>query len=143
MNAHRKKKLQHIVFILFGLSLVLALIMYALRQNISLFYAPSQVVHHKAPANQTIRLGGMVEKRSVIRSPNSLAIQFNITDFENSIVVHYVGILPDLFREGQGVVVEGMIDDNSHMQAKTVLAKHDENYMPKEVKEALAKKVRT
>lgn len=140
MIAHRKRKIYVIVFILSALSLATALILYALRQNISLFYTPTQVYSGFAPHNRWIRVGGMVEKNSIKRAEKGLQVIFNITDYQKSIAVFYQGILPDLFREEQGVVVEGRIDATGQFSAKQVLAKHDANYMPPEAREALRKK---
>ena len=137
----RKRKLLILLFILFVLSITVALVLYALRQNISLFYTPTQVSAGEAPLQHAIRLGGMVEKNSLIHVAKSLQVEFRITDFDRAITISYTGILPDLFREGQGVVVEGTLMDNQHFKASRVLAKHDANYMPPEVKAALAKKV--
>lgn len=137
----RKKKILTILFVLSVLSIVSALVLYALRQNISLFYTPTQVASGEAPLQRAIRIGGMVEKGSIIRAQKGLDVQFKITDFDKTITVVYTGILPDLFREGQGIVAEGQVIDNQHFQASQVLAKHDANYMPPEVKAALAKKV--
>ncbi|MFA6302993.1 MAG: cytochrome c maturation protein CcmE [Legionella sp.] len=139
----RKQKLLKIMFLLLILTTATALVLYALRQNISLFYTPSQIVVGEAPMNKSIRVGGMVEKGSIIRSTKSLDVEFKITDFEKTITVHYTGILPDLFRDGQGIVAQGQVDAKKTFIASTVLAKHDANYMPPEVKAALAKKVRT
>jgi len=137
----RKKKILTIIFVLSVLSIVSALVLYALRQNISLFYTPTQVASGEAPVARAIRIGGMVEKGSIIRAQKGLEVQFKITDFDKTITVVYTGILPDLFREGQGIVAEGQVIDNLHFRASQVLAKHDANYMPPEVKAALAKKV--
>ncbi len=90
-------------------SAVTALVLYALRQNISLFYTPSEIALGKTPVQHRIRVGGMVEKGSVMRTQNGLQVQFKITDFKQSIQVQYSGILPDLFREGQGIVAEGEV----------------------------------
>lgn len=139
MNHARKRKLLFLLFIVSILSLVTALVLYALRQNISLFYSPTQVAEGKAPLNHRIRLGGMVVKDSVLRAKDSLSVQFQITDFKQKLQVNYRGILPDLFREGQGIVVLGQLSDKQHFRANEVLAKHDANYMPPEVKDALAK----
>jgi cytochrome c-type biogenesis protein CcmE len=114
-----------------------------LRQNISLFYTPTQIAAGEAPQQHHIRLGGMVEKNSILRGQKGLEVQFKITDFNRTITVTYTGILPDLFKEGQGVVAEGQLVDNQHFRASQVLAKHDENYMPPEVKAALSQKVRS
>ncbi|STY29710.1 cytochrome c-type biogenesis protein CcmE [Legionella wadsworthii] len=139
----RKRKLMMILFILSILSIASALVLYALRQNISLFYTPSQAVAGEVPQHHKIRMGGMVEKDSIVRSKKGLDVAFKITDFNRTITVSYTGILPDLFREGQGVVAEGQLLDKYHFQASQVLAKHDANYMPPEVKAALSKKVRS
>ncbi|WP_454784082.1 cytochrome c maturation protein CcmE [Legionella sp. WA2024007413] len=141
MTPVRRRKIMILAFSLSILSIAAALVLYALRQNISLFYAPTQVVAGEAPKQHTIRVGGMVEKGSIVRSKNSLNVTFKITDFDQTITVTYMGILPDLFREGQGVVAEGQLLDNQHFRASQVLAKHDANYMPPEVKAALSKKV--
>lgn len=139
MNPARKRKLSRLLFILIVLALACALILYALRQNISLFYTPSQVVLGEAPTNRAIRIGGMVEKGSVVRAEKGLKVVFKVTDFNKSVKITYTGILPDLFREGQGIVAEGELR-GQQFQATRVLAKHDANYMPPEVKAALAKK---
>jgi cytochrome c-type biogenesis protein CcmE len=130
-----------LLFIMSILAVASALVLYALRQNISLFYTPTQVATGQAPVNHSIRVGGMVEKGSIVRADQGLEVQFKITDFEQTITVTYQGILPDLFREGQGIVAEGYLTDNHLFRASQVLAKHDANYMPPEVKAALAKKV--
>jgi cytochrome c-type biogenesis protein CcmE len=138
MKPLRLKKLAWILFFLAVLSVVTCLVTYALRQNISLFYTPSQLAlsNNQLP-KQSIRLGGMVEKGSVKRQSDGLSVQFKITDFKESVVVNYRGILPDLFREGQGIVAHGKMMDKGHFMADEVLAKHDANYMPPEVKSAL------
>lgn len=130
-----------LLFVMSILAVASALVLYALRQNISLFYSPSQAVAGQAPLHHAIRVGGMVEKGSIIRAAQGLEVQFKITDFEKTITVTYLGILPDLFREGQGIVAEGQLIDNHSFRASQVLAKHDANYMPPEVKAALTKKV--
>lgn len=140
MNASRRRKIGTLFFVLVVLSLVSSLVLYALRQNISLFYTPTQVVSGVAPHNHPIRVGGMVEKGSIVRATKGLGVRFKLTDFNKMITVTYVGILPDLFREGQGVVAEGQINDALEFHAAQVLAKHDANYMPPEVKASLANK---
>jgi cytochrome c-type biogenesis protein CcmE len=140
MIAARRRKLGLIVFILSVLSLVCALVLYALRQNISLFYTPTQISAGEVPIKRSIRVGGMVEKNSISRSAQGLQVQFKVTDYTNTVTVIYTGILPDLFREEQGIVAEGELSDNQTFQATRVLAKHDANYMPPEVKAALAGK---
>ncbi|WP_367605622.1 cytochrome c maturation protein CcmE [Legionella sp. W05-934-2] len=143
MNPVRRQRLLLIVSLLVGLLIVLGLVLYALRQNISLFYTPTQIMHHEAPINQTIRLGGMVKQGSVSRKPGGLEVQFTLTDFANDVVVFYEGILPDLFREGQGIVTTGTMNEKGRFQASNVLAKHDENYMPPEVKASMQKTLKT
>ncbi|WP_133135688.1 cytochrome c maturation protein CcmE [Legionella rowbothamii] len=141
MNPARKRKLLILLSAFIALSIASGLVLYALRQNISLFYTPTQIAEGKAPAKQAIRVGGMVEKGSLVRAKEGLRVEFKVTDLRQTITVVHTGILPDLFREGQGVVVEGQLIDNQHVQATRVLAKHDEKYMPPEVKAALAPKV--
>jgi cytochrome c-type biogenesis protein CcmE len=120
------------------LALALALVLNALRDTIVFFNSPTDVSEkHLAPGTR-IRLGGLVKTGSLVRSDN-LKVRFEVTDGNKEIAVTYQGVLPDLFREGQGVVAEGTIDPSGAFAADTVLAKHDENYMPKEVAEALKK----
>ena len=137
MNIHRKRKMIMLLFIVTILMLVTGLILYALRQNINLFYTPTQIIKGEAANRQTIRLGGMVVKGSVLRGEDGLTVQFQLTDYQNVITVNYRGILPDLFREGQGIVALGNLLNKNQFIAKEVLAKHDANYMPPEVREAL------
>ncbi|KTD30837.1 cytochrome c-type biogenesis protein CcmE [Legionella moravica] len=141
MNPARKRKLLMILFFMSILAIASGLVLYALRQNISLFYTPSQVASGEAPLARPVRVGGMVEKNSIVRAKEGLEVQFKITDFNKTITVTYKGILPDLFREGQGIVAEGEVIDSHFFRATQVLAKHDANYMPPEVKASLAKKV--
>ncbi|ETI58205.1 cytochrome c maturation protein CcmE [Marinomonas profundimaris] len=137
MHPVRKKRLFVIVAIVIILSAAIGLILYALQQNINLFYSPSQIVMGDAPHDINIRAGGMVVKGSVKRHSETLAVTFDVTDFQHSVTISYRGILPDLFREGQGIVAQGKLDQNGVFQANQVLAKHDEKYMPPEVSEAL------
>ncbi|MBA2649090.1 MAG: cytochrome c maturation protein CcmE [Legionella sp.] len=139
MIPSRRNKLVKISFLLAILAAVTTLVLYALRQNISLFYTPSDMFLGIAPMHHKIRIGGMVEKGSVLRDTQNLRVRFKLTDFRNSIEVSFTGILPDLFREGQGVVAEGELINNNSFNAVQVLAKHDANYMPPEVKAALGK----
>jgi cytochrome c-type biogenesis protein CcmE len=139
MNAKRKQRLIIVLFIVFGVSAAVGLTMYALSQNINLFYSPTQIAKGEAPKNTRIRAGGMVVEGSVKRDQNSLNVTFDVTDYEKSVTIHFDGILPDLFREGQGIVAQGELDSNNVLQASEVLAKHDENYMPPEVADALEK----
>lgn len=137
MNPIRKRRLILVVFLLTGVGLAVGLAMMALQENINLFYDPSQIAAGEAPQDVRIRAGGMVEEGSVSRSDETLEVSFRITDRESSVTVVYDGILPDLFKEGQGVVALGRIDQDGALRADEVLAKHDENYMPPEVAEAM------
>lgn len=139
MNPKRKKRLLIVLFILGGVGIAVGLTLYALSQNINLFYSPTQIAQGEAPVGTRIRAGGMVVEGSVKRDAKSLRVEFEVTDFENKVPVVYSGILPDLFREGQGIVAQGEMDASGKLQAVEVLAKHDENYMPPEVAEALEK----
>ena len=137
MHPMRRRKLLLILSIICALGVASGLVLYALRQNISLFYTPTQLVNGEYKNSHAIRVGGMVVADSIARDANSLFVKFKITDYKQTITVNYVGILPDLFRDRQGVVVQGDWLNNGIFKATTVLAKHDENYMPREVKEAL------
>lgn len=139
MHPIRKKRLTIVLFLLAGLAVAVGLTTYALRQNINLFYDPTQISAGEAPEDVRIRAGGMVEEGSVKRDPNSLKVEFRVTDYNASIPVEYVGILPDLFAEGQGIVAMGRMNSNGRFVADQVLAKHDENYMPPEVADSLKK----
>jgi cytochrome c-type biogenesis protein CcmE len=110
----------------------------AFRENLSYFFSPTEVTAGQAPASRNFRLGGLVEDGSVSRAPGSLTVEFLVTDCANTVPVRYTGVLPDLFREGQGVVARGRLDGSGHFEAQEVLAKHDENYMPPEVAQAVA-----
>ncbi|WP_421982238.1 cytochrome c maturation protein CcmE [Roseibium sp.] len=118
------------------LAVALGLILFALNDQIVFFQSPTDITEKQIPAGQRIRLGGLVEEGSVVRSDNA-EVSFRVTDMANAVAVTYKGILPDLFREGQGVVTEGIVGSDGVFVADSVLAKHDENYMPKEVAEAL------
>ena len=140
MHPVRRKKLNIIMLVLVVLGLVVSLVLYALRQNINLFYTPTQIVNNEAPVDVLIRVGGLVENGSFKRESDSLKSEFRVTDIDNTMTIVYEGILPDLFREGQGVVARGKLSKQKTFLAEEVLAKHDENYMPPEVKEALEAK---
>ncbi len=137
MHPQRKQRLIVVLLIVFGTGLAVALASFALRENINLFYPPVEIAAGKAPVGKQIRAGGMVLVGSIQRDPNSLRVDFVVTDYEATVPVVYTGILPDLFGEGQGVVASGKLDSNGVFQATEVLAKHDENYMPPEVQSAL------
>ena len=126
-----------VVFVVVFSSAAIGLTVYALRGNINLFFPPVEVAAGKAPVGQPIRVGGMVVEGSIERSSDSLEVRFEVTDYQASVPVVYTGILPDLFDEGQGAVAAGRLDEHGVLQATEVLAKHDENYMPPEVAEAL------
>lgn len=128
-----KKRIIRISIFFFAISSFSALLIYAFSKNMVYFYTPSQVIENEAPLEKFIRVGGMVKKGSVLRSNNNLKISFKIYDLEQQINVMYEGILPDLFAEGQGVVMTGRLINSNTFIADEVLAKHDENYMPPEV----------
>jgi cytochrome c-type biogenesis protein CcmE len=137
MHPKRKQRLILVLFLVFGFSVVLGLALYALSENINLFYNPTQISNGEAPEGARIRAGGMVVEGSVSRDSVTLANKFSLTDYNATMQVEYTGILPDLFREGQGIVALGRLDSNNVLIADEVLAKHDENYMPPEVAESL------
>ena len=139
MNAARKQRLILVVSILVGLAIACGLMFYALRQNINLFFTPQQVMAGEAPLETQMRVGGLVEEGSVVRDQETLDVQFVLTDGKGRFTVHYQGILPDLFREGQGIVANGTLISRNRFEAEEVLAKHDETYMPPEVQDALEK----
>jgi cytochrome c-type biogenesis protein CcmE len=139
MHPLRKQRLKIVLFILVAVGIGVGLLGYALRENINLFYPPADIAAGKAPLDRKIRAGGMVQEGSVVRSTDSLKIRFNVTDYSAVVPVEYEGILPDLFAEGEGVVVSGTLGADGVFVATEVLAKHDETYMPPEVSEALEK----
>ena len=133
----RHKRGAFILVGLAGVGIVSALVLSALQSNINLFFSPSDVIAQQAPADHTFRLGGLVEVGSVQREGDSVRVHFRVTDNVETVPVVYSGILPDLFREGEGVVAQGKLGTDGVFQAAEVLAKHDETYMPPEVAEAL------
>ena len=147
MNPRRKKRLFIIVSSLGLVGAALGLMLYALTQNIDLFYTPSEILNGKELANgkrgekpqigQRLRIGGMVVEGTVERSPDSLDVAFRLTDTGPEVTVKYTGILPDLFREGQGIVAQGVLVAADVIEATEVLAKHDEEYMPPELAEKM------
>ncbi|MCY3987335.1 MAG: cytochrome c maturation protein CcmE [Gammaproteobacteria bacterium] len=114
-----------------------ALVLTAFEQNMLYFYTPTQIAAGEAPEGRRLRVGGLVEQGSVRRTPGSLEVRFDVTDLDRTITVAYAGVLPDLFREGQGVVAHGWVSADGLFEADEVLARHDENYMPPEVAEML------
>ena len=138
MKNHRRNRLLIIVFIVCAAAGVTTFTLFALNENINLFYSPEQIVKGEAPVGKTIRAGGMVLDDSVIRYEEGLGMSFVISDLKSAQVkVEFEGILPDMFREGQGVIALGQLNDEGLFVAEEVLAKHDENYMPPEVADAL------
>lgn len=133
----RRKRLFAVLAIVAGVGAATALAMLAFEDNLLYFYNPTQVVAGEAPTGRTFRIGGLVSQGSVQRDQGSLEVRFVVTDFKESIPVRYAGLLPDLFREGQGVIAHGRLTDSGDFVADEVLAKHDENYMPPEVAESL------
>jgi len=155
MNPRRKKRLTIVTVVIAGLSAVIGLVLYALSQNIDLFYTPSEIhfgkkeTGVKPQVGQRLDIGGIVVPGSVVRDPNSLEVSFKLSDMKTPLVfndddpmvtVQYTGILPDLFREGQGIVAQGKLSDKFIVAATEVLAKHDENYMPKAIAESAGEK---
>lgn len=138
MKPHRRRKLFLILFLLVVSGSSVGLTLMALRENINLFYSPAEIVSGTAPVNKLIRAGGMVLEDSIFRSENNLEVRFIVTDMQDSeFTIFYNGILPDLFREGQGVVARGSLNEDGVFLAEEVLAKHDENYMPPEVADVI------
>ncbi|QQX80120.1 cytochrome c maturation protein CcmE [Shewanella sp. KX20019] len=144
MNPRRKKRLTLAVALIGGVAAIGSLLLYALNSNLNLFYTPTEIVQGKKDTGvmpeigQRIRVGGMVTIGSMVRDPNSLHVEFAIHDsLGGEIIVTFDDLLPDLFREGQGIVAQGVLSAPGTLQATEVLAKHDENYMPPEVAEAM------
>jgi cytochrome c-type biogenesis protein CcmE len=135
----RTKRALWIVAGLAGLGVATALVLNAFQSNLVFFFTPSQVATNEAPRDRAFRVGGMVETGSVVRDKDALTVRFNVTDTARTIPVVFTGILPDLFREGKGVVAQGRIGPDGIFKASEVLAKHDENYMPPEAADALKK----
>ena len=137
MNPIRKKRLYIVLAILAGVGVAVALALSALQQNINLFYTPTQIAQGEAPQDTRIRAGGMVAEKSLKRTGDSLDVEFVVTDFTHNVTIRYRGILPDLFREGQGIVALGKLNAQGELIADEVLAKHDEKYIPSDVTKAL------
>jgi len=132
MHPKRKQKLLVILGISFGVILAVSLALSALKQNINLYFTPAQIASGDAPKNHEFRLGGLVKNDSVWKIPGTMTTNFVVTDFKKSIKVTYTGVLPDLFREGQGIVADGQLNSKGVFVATQVLAKHDEKYTPPE-----------
>ena len=136
----RQRRLGLVIGIVVGVSIAGALALSAFRNNVTFFFDPSQVVAGKVPVGERFRLGGMVTKGSVQRAPGSLELRFVVTDFAHDVPVSYSGVLPDLFREGAGVVAQGRLRSDGTFVADEVLAKHDEKYMPPAVAKSLKRR---
>jgi cytochrome c-type biogenesis protein CcmE len=137
-----KPRTRRALWVLGGLSLLgvaTTLVLNAFQSNLVFFFTPTQVAANEAPKDRAFRMGGLVEEGSVVRQKDALTVTFRVTDTAKSIPVVYTGILPDLFKEGKGVVTQGRISPDGTFKASEVLAKHDENYMPPEAADALAK----
>lgn len=137
MNPKRKQRLLLILLGTGGVAATVLLVLFALGQNVNFFYSPSDIARGEAPTGRDIRAGGMVKEGSVRRDSESLRVSFVVTDYSSEVPVTYEGILPDLFREGDGVVAIGRLDEDGRVTAREVLAKHDETYMPPEVTDAM------
>ena len=139
MTPTRKRRLIAVLLILAGVSIASTIAFYSLQENLLYFQSPSEVAEQAMPAGRQFRLGGLVKPGTVDRIGDGLTTRFVVTDWPAELEVQYVGILPDLFREGQGVIARGSLNEQGSFDATEVLAKHDENYMPPEVKDALEK----
>jgi cytochrome c-type biogenesis protein CcmE len=138
MLIHRQQKLAIVLFIISGSALAVGLVLFALNEGLNVFYTPTEVSEGAVPAGQSFRIGGMVKMGSLEKENlEGTEINFVTTDFCNDVLVSYSGPLPDLFREGQGVVADGALNELGTFQATQILAKHDENYMSAEVKASL------
>jgi cytochrome c-type biogenesis protein CcmE len=135
----RRRRMVLVGLIVLGVGAATAFALTAFQDNLLYYYPPSDVTAGKAPADRVFRLGGMVEEGSLKRETGSMEVRFVVTDFQNDVTVSYSGVLPDLFREGQGVITRGQLGAGGVFVAQEVLAKHDENYMPPAVAESLRK----
>lgn len=135
----RQKRFVYIVVAVAAVGIAVGLVLNALKNNVSLYFTPTQVYNKEAPQGRSFRIGGLVEQGSIKREADGLTVNFVITDTHKSLPVIYKGILPDLFKEGKGVVAQGKMEADGKMHAEEVLAKHDENYMPPEAADALKK----
>lgn len=135
----RQKRFMYIAVGIAAVGVAVGLVLYALRGNVNLYFTPTQVFNKEAPQGRSFRIGGLVEQGSIKHQQDGLTTTFVITDTKNKLNVTYTGILPDLFKEGKGVVAQGKMETDGIMHADEVLAKHDENYMPPEAADALKK----
>jgi cytochrome c-type biogenesis protein CcmE len=141
MKPARRQRLILIGLMVLGAGIATAFALKSFNDNLMYFFPPTDVVEGKAPKDALFRLGGMVIKGSVERPDKGMMVRFRLTDFNKEVAVEYTGILPDLFREGQGIVAHGKLNPQGVFVAEEVLAKHDENYMPPEVKASLKKQI--
>jgi len=135
----KQRRLYSVIGAMVLLGSAVGLVLYAVRDTLVYFYSPTEVAQKHLPPDRNILIGGLVEEGSVVRHADGTNIDFAVTDLQTRIMVRYTGLLPDLFREGKGVVAEGRLDSDGKFIASSVLAKHDENYMPPEVADALKK----
>ena len=133
----RQKRMATVVAIIAGVGIATSFALKAFNQNLLYYYSPTQISAGEAPSARSFRVGGLVENGSLKREPGSLEVRFILTDYAHQQSVSYTGVLPDLFREGQGVIARGKMGSDGMFVAEEVLAKHDENYMPPEVKDSL------
>lgn len=143
MKSARKKRLLFIIFLVVGVTVAAGFAMYAFNQNLMFYFSPTDVKQGKAPIDKLFRMGGMVVEGTFKKEQKSLKVHFDLTDYGKTVSVEYEGILPDLFREGQGIISRGKLNEKGVFVAEEVLAKHDENYMPPEVAESLKKRKKT
>ena len=139
MVTPKKRRLYLVLGGMSSLGLAVCLVIFAFQDNLVFFYSPTEIAKERVSSDQRIRVGGLVEEGSVIFEGDGLTTRFRITDLSQTLSITYTGILPSLFREGQGVIVQGYLQNSTNFVADEVLAKHDENYMPPEVAEALKK----
>ena len=139
MTPKRKKRMALVGLMLIGVAIGVTFALKALNENIMFFFSPADIQAGKAPENKDFRVGGIVVEGSVSRPGEGLTVEFDLSDNDSKVTVKYTGILPDLFREGQGIIANGRLNTNGEFVAQEVLAKHDENYMPPEVMEAMKK----
>ncbi len=137
MSPKQKRRFLSVAFLVVGLGTGITLVLMALNENINLFFTPAQVIAGEVPPDSRFRIGGLVLPGSVEKAENDIKIRFKLADLSEQVQLEYSGILPDLFREGQGIVAEGRLNEQGVFVAEQVLAKHDENYMPPEVEHAL------
>ncbi len=133
----RRQRMLGVGLVFAGVAFATVLAIQAFQENMLYFYSPTQVLAGEAPVGKSFRLGGLVVTGSLQREPGELEVQFTVTDNISSMQVFYAGVLPDLFKEGQGVIAHGVLEPGGSFRANEVLAKHDENYMPPEVAEML------